>query len=68
VLKGRVETIPVGVGCQGLTREFRAKVTAAGNEVMAADWRAGACNDPVPALAIAACLGGYAVMGLRVRW
>jgi hypothetical protein len=49
-------------------REFRAKVTAAGNEVMAADWRAGVCKDPVPALAMAACLGEHAVMGFRVRW
>jgi hypothetical protein len=40
-------------------RAFRAKVTAAGNEVMAADWRTRQHDDMVLALAIAAWLGEH---------
>jgi hypothetical protein len=41
-------------------RAFRAKVTAAGNETMEADWRSRAHDDLVLALAIAAWLGEQA--------
>jgi hypothetical protein len=52
-------TIPEATTLGRELQAFRAKVTAAGNETMAADWRTRQHDDMVLALAIAAWLGQY---------
>jgi hypothetical protein len=49
-------------------RQFRTKVTAAGNETAAADWRTRAHDDLVLALAIAAWLGEKGTQRFWVMW
>jgi hypothetical protein len=53
-------TIPQAKTLATELRAFRARVTAAGNEKMEADWRSRAHDDLVLALAIAAWLGEHA--------
>jgi hypothetical protein len=62
LLDGDRLAIPETVGREAQTmakelRSFKSKVTAAGNEVMAADWRTRAHDDLVLALALGAWLG-----------
>jgi hypothetical protein len=62
LLDGGRLAIPAALGAEAAVlgkelKAFKAKVTAAGNEVMAADWRSRQHDDLVLALALAAFLG-----------